>query len=209
MDKKLENRIARLEKLLNNSNRKPTLEQRIARLENAVNSNCRPARRKFEGFESDLDVMAAHREADELAREFGRNIGAVIERDDLDANERDVNKRLVMYSPYNGWLTINDISANPRLKKGAKFVFQYKADGYGVLVVPSDKAVELMTEGGYAVDPSGETFEADDPIDGAFPLSDWEGFDLSMVHDEDDEDYYESVKRSRRKSLESKSRKSR
>ncbi len=33
MDKKLENRIARLENLLNNSKSKPTLEQRIARLE--------------------------------------------------------------------------------------------------------------------------------------------------------------------------------
>lgn len=41
MDKKLENRIARLEKLLNKSNRKPTLEQRIARIEKLLSNRTR------------------------------------------------------------------------------------------------------------------------------------------------------------------------
>lgn len=180
MDKKLENRIARLEKLLNKSNRKPTLEQRIARLENAVKSNRRPARRKFESFESDLDVDSARAAANRIAQQFGRMIGADVRPDDLGDD--------VIDSPRYGWLSVDrtdEIADDPE----ARFVFQYSVgDGFGALVVPSDNAVELMTEGGYAVDPSGETFEADTAVDGSFPLSDWEGFDLSMVHDED-EDY--------------------
>lgn len=41
MDKKLENRIARLEKLFSNSDSKPTLEQRIARLEKLLSRKVR------------------------------------------------------------------------------------------------------------------------------------------------------------------------
>lgn len=41
MDKKLEARIARLERLVSNSNCKPTLEQRIARLEKMIRNEVR------------------------------------------------------------------------------------------------------------------------------------------------------------------------
>ena len=179
MNKKLENRIASLEKAVK-SNSKSTLEQRIARLENAVKSDRHQVRRKFESFESDLDVDSARAAANRIAKQFGRIVGANVRPDDLGDD--------VIDSPLYGWLSVDradEIADDPE----ARFVFQYTiGSGFSILVVPSDNAVELMTDDGYAVDPSGEIFEADTTIDGSFPLSDWKDFDLSMVNDED-EDY--------------------
>ena len=83
MNKKLENRIARLEKIVK-SNRKSTLEQRIARLENAVKQDSHKVRRKkFESFESDLDVDSARAAANRIAKQFGRIVGANVHPDDV------------------------------------------------------------------------------------------------------------------------------
>lgn len=180
MNKKLENRIARLEKAVK-SNHKSTLERRITRLENAVKSDSHQVRRKkFESFESDLDVDSARTAANRIAKQFGRMMGANVRPDDLGDD--------VIDSPRYGWLSVDrtdEIADDPE----ARFVFQYTlGSGFSILVVPSDNAVELMTDDGYAVDPSGEIFEADTTVDGSFQLSDWRDFDLSMVNDED-EDY--------------------
>ena len=180
MNKKLENRIARLEKAVK-SNHKSTLERRITRLENAVKSDSHQVRRKkFESFESDLDVDRARAAANRIAQRFGRMMDANVRPDDLGDD--------VIDSPRYGWLSVDrtdEITDDPE----ARFVFQYTlGSGFSILVVPSDNAVELMTDDGYAVDPSGEMFEADTTVDGSFPLSDWKDFDLSMVNDED-EDY--------------------
>lgn len=176
-------------KYSDNQKRALILEKRLARLENLIKNEAKS--KKFESFESDLDEAGARAAADRLAKQFGRMIGATVRPDDLGGD--------VIESPRYGWLSVDradEIADDP----DARFVFQYSVgDDFSALVVPSNNSVELMTEGGYAVDPSGETFEADTAVDGAFPLSDWEGFDLSMVRDEDDwdddDEYDESLKR--------------
>ena len=98
MNKKLENRIARLEKAVK-SNSKSTLEQRIARLENAVKSDRHQVRRKFESFESDLDVDSARAAANRIAQRFGRMMDANVRPDDLGDD--------VIDSPRYGWLSVD------------------------------------------------------------------------------------------------------
>lgn len=65
-------------------------------------------------------------------------------------------------------------------------MFQYSAHNsignFTIYVIPSDNQIELMTEGGLAIDPSdGSTFGADCPQDGAFKISKWNKFDLSSI----------------------------
>ena len=165
MDKKLENRIARLERLLNNSNRKPTLEQRITRLENAVKSK---KAHKFESFESDLDEAGARAKADRMAKEFANITGmAKFAPDNLDGN--------VITSPVYGWLTIDqtdDIADDP----DARFAFQYSNSKFTIIVFPTDNSVELLNSDDEVVDPATGrevNYDVDDPIDGAFPMSAW------------------------------------
>ena len=189
-------------KMIRKTNRELLLEKRITRLENAIKSNRRPTRRKFESFESDLDVDGARVSANRIADQFCRIIcvrGATL--DDLGHN--------VIESPMYGWLTINDtdeIEEDP----DARFAFQYSLDGtddYAIIVHPSDNSVNLINGDGYSIDPKGRLFSSDSADLVAYPLSKWKGFDLSMVDEEDDgynveagddfNDYYdESRKRS-------------
>ena len=177
-----------------------TLEQRIARLERAIKNEART--RKFESFESDLDVDGARDAADRIANQFCRMIGVSgATPDDLGHD--------VIESPMYGWLTVNDtdeIEEDP----DARFAFQYSLDGtddYTIIVYPSDNAVCLMNDGGEYIDPKGRPFTSDMADLVAYPLSKWRGFDLSMIDEEDDgynvevgddfNDYYgESRKRS-------------
>ena len=62
--------------------RKLTLEQRISRLEKILNSNRKS--RKFESFESALDEAGARAKANQIANQFGALVGADIEPDDLN-----------------------------------------------------------------------------------------------------------------------------
>lgn len=164
MDKKLEARIARLERLLSNSKRKPTLEQRIARLENTVKLKkaC-----KFESFESDLDEAGARAKADQMAREFANITGM--------ANFSFDNSRDVISSPYYGWLSadqVDEINEDP----DSRFAFQYSNSKFTIYVIPTDNTVELLNDEGLTIDPAtGRTvdYDVDTPQDGAFPMSAW------------------------------------
>lgn len=166
--------------MMDNKKREKLLENRLMRLERLIkNEAC--SSKKFESFESDLDEAGARAAANRIANQFGRMVGADVRPDDLGDD--------VIDSPRYGWLSVDhtdEIADDPE----ARFVFQYTlGSDFGILVVPSNNAVELMTDSGYAVDPSGETFEADTAVDGAFPLSDWRGFDLSMVEDPNEDSY--------------------
>ena len=182
-----------------------TLEQRIARLERAIKNEART--RKFEGFESGLNVDGANAEADRIADQFCRMIGV------SGATQVD-HGHDVMNSPMYGWLTINDIDEIEE-DPDARFAFEYSlddTDDYTITVYPTDKKVCLMNYGGEYIDPKGRPFTSDMGDIVAYPLSKWNGFDLSMVDDEDDgynvevgdnfNDYYdESRKRESRSSV--------
>lgn len=177
MNNKLEARIARLERLLNNSNRKPTLEHRIARLENAVKSK---KTRKFESFESDLDEAGARAKADRMAKEFASVTGmAKFAPDDLDDN--------VIVSPIYGWLTVDqtdDIADDP----DARFAFQYSNSKFTIIVFPTDGTVVLLNnDSDEPINPkngrvlTGYNDDIEDPFVGAFPMSVWANAKLKGV----------------------------
>ena len=65
--------------------------------------------------------------------------------------------------------------------------------------------VNLINEDGYSVDPSGRLLSSEDADVTAFPLRRWKGFDLSMVEDEDEDDYYDEAKCRTRRSMNSES----
>lgn len=164
--------------MINRTTRKLTLEERISRLEKVLNAN-----RKFESFESKLDEAGARAKANQIASEFGALVGADVELDDLG--------RDVIDSPLFGWLTVDDTDEIAE-DRDAKFAFQYSLNNgdYTIIVYPSKKAVWLLPDSGYAVDPkTGAVFEPESHVDGAFAFPKWKRFDLSMIHDEDDEDY--------------------
>ena len=160
--------------------RKLTIEQRIARLEKVLNKN---AKRKFESFESDLDEAGARAAANRLAKQFANMIGSSVRPDDFGGGE-------VILSPMYGWLSV-DRADEAADDPDARFAFNYALDdGFSLNVFPSDESVCLMDENGYFVSPEdGSLFDSDSADITAFPISMWGGFDLSMVHDEDDEDW--------------------
>lgn len=163
-----------------NSNRKMTLESRIARLEKLLKTS-----RKFESLESDLDESGARAKANRIAQQFGRMIGEKIRPDDLG--------RDTILSPLYGWLNVDAVDEIMD-DSDARFAFQYSLGNtdFDIIVFPTENSVELCYDS-LAIDPSGDEFEGDNSYMDAFPLNDWEGFSLSMVHDE----YDESVKRRR------------
>lgn len=162
-------------------NRNLTLESRIARLEKVLNKN---AKRKFESFESDLDEAGARAAANRLAKQFANMIGSSVRPDDFGGGE-------VILSPMYGWLSV-DRADEAADDPDARFAFHYTLDNgdFSIDVFPSDESVCLMDENGYFVSPEdGSLFDSDSADITAFPISMWGGFDLSMVHDEDDEDW--------------------
>lgn len=173
------NSLSKRKSFESSANRKLTLEQRVARLERALKTNAAlQRRRKFESFESDLDEAGARAAANRIAQQFGRMIGAAVSPDDLGT--------AVIDSPRYGWLSVDDTD-EIESDQYARFAFQYKVgDRFSAIVFPTENSVELMTDGGYSVDPDGNEFEGEGWFDDAYTLSDWEGFDLSMIHDEDD-----------------------
>ena len=176
---------------------KRTLEQRINRLERLLkNEAC--TSQKCESFESDLDDVGARATANRIAAQFGRMLGASVRPSDYGDD--------VINSPMFGWLPITaveEIESDP----DARFAFHYVlGDGdFEFDVYPSDNAVNLITEDGYSVDPTGRLLSSDDAYVTAFPLRRWKGFDLSMVEDEDEDDYYDEAKCRTRRSMNSES----
>ena len=161
---------------------KRTLEQRIARIERLLKNEARLTK-KFESFESDLDEDSARAAADRIAAQFGKMLGVSVTPDDYGND--------VVNSPMYGWLptsAVDEIEEDP----DARFGFHYNLDDgeFGIEVYPTDNAVNLINEDGYSVDPAGRFFSSDMADIVAFPLRKWKGFDLSMVHDEDDDDDY-------------------
>ena len=161
---------------------KRTLEQRIARLEHLLKNEARLTK-KFESFESDLDEDSARAASDRIAAQFGKMLGVSVTPDDYGND--------VVNSPMYGWLptsAVDEIEEDP----DARFGFHYNLDDgeFGIEVYPTDNAVNLINEDGYSVDPAGRFFSSDMADIVAFPLRKWKGFDLSMVHDEDDDDDY-------------------
>ena len=165
---------------------KRTLEQRINRLERLLkNEAC--ASQKCESFESDLDDVGARTTANRIAAQFGRMLGVSVRPDDYGDD--------VIQSPIYGWLpvtAVEEIESDP----DARFAFHYVLgdEDFSIDVYPSDNAVNLINEDGYSVDPTGRLLSSDDSVVAAFPLRRWKGFDLSMVEDDDEDDYYDEAK---------------
>lgn len=190
-------------------NRKPTLEQRINRLERLLKNEA-SASKKFESFESDLDEDGARAAANRIAAQFGKMLGVSVTPDDYGND--------VVNSPMYGWLPVSAVDEIAE-DTDARFGFHYNLDDgeYGIEVYPTGNAVNLINEDGYSVDPAGRLFSSDMADIVAFPLSKWKGFDLSMVHDEDDDDdynvgpgedfndYYDESKRQTRRPIKSES----
>ena len=176
---------------------KRTLEQRINRLERLLkNEAC--ASQKCESFESDLDDVGARCTANRIAAQFGRMLGVSVRPTD---HSEDVIK-----SPIFGWLpvtAVEEIESDP----DARFAFRYVlGDGdFEFDVYPSDNSVNLINEDGYSVDPTGRLTNPVDEVSNAFPLRRWKGFDLSMVEDNDEDDYYDEAKCRTRRSMNSES----
>lgn len=176
---------------------KRTLEQRINRLERLLkNEAC--ASQKCESFESDLDETGARATANRIAAQFGRMLGVSVRPDDYGDD--------VIQSPIYGWLpvtAVEEIESDP----DARFAFHYALgdEDFSIDVYPSDNAVNLINEDGYSVDPTGRLLSSDDSVVAAFPLRRWKGFDLSMVEDDDEDDYYDEAKCRTRRSMNSES----
>ena len=176
---------------------KRTLEQRINRLERLLkNEAC--TSQKCESFESDLDDVGARATANRIAQQFGRMLGVSVRPSDYGED--------VINSPIFGWLpvtAIEEIESDP----DARFAFHYVLgdDDYEFDVYPTDNAVNLINEDGYSVDPTGRLLSSDDSVVTAFPLRRWKGFDLSMVEDDDEDDYYDEAKCRTRRSMNSES----
>ena len=176
---------------------KRTLEQRINRLERLLkNEAC--LSKKCESFETDLDDVGARTTANRIAAQFGRMLGVSVRPSDYGED--------VINSPIFGWLpvtAVEEIESDP----DARFAFHYVlGDGdFEFDVYPSDNAVNLITEDGYSVDPTGRLLSSDDSSVTAFPLRRWKGFDLSMVEDDDEDDFYDEAKCRTRRSMNSES----
>lgn len=176
---------------------KRTLEQRINRLERLLkNEAC--TSQKYEGFESDLDDVGARATANRIAAQFGRMLGVSVRPDDYGED--------VINSPIFGWLpvtAVEEIESDP----DARFAFHYVLgdSDFEIDVYPSDNSVNLINEDGYSVDPTGRLLSSDDSVVTAFPLRRWKGFDLSMVEDDDEDDYYDEAKCRTRRSMNSES----
>lgn len=176
---------------------KRTLELRINRLERLLKNEARSSK-KFESFESDLDNVGARVAANRIAQQFGRMLGVSVRPSDYGED--------VINSPMFGWLpvsAVDEIAEDP----DARFAFHYVlGDGdYEFDVFPSDNSVNLISEDGYSVDPNGRLLSSDDAYVTAFPLRRWKGFDLSMVEDDDEDDYYDEAKCRTRRSMNSES----
>ena len=176
---------------------KRTLEQRINRLERLLkNEAC--VSKKCESFESELDETGARVAANRIARQFGRMLGVSVRPSDYGED--------VINSPMFGWLPVSAVDEIFE-DQDARFAFHYVLgdDDYEFDVYPTDNAVNLINEDGYSVDPNGRLLSSDDADIAAFPISMWEGFDLSMVEDDDEDDYYDEAKCRTRRSMNSES----
>ena len=176
---------------------KRTLEQRINRLERLLkNEAC--VSKKCESFESELDETGARVAANRIARQFGRMLGVSVRPSDYGDD--------VINSPMFGWLPVSAVDEIAE-DQDARFAFHYVLgdDDYEFDVYPTDNAVNLINEDGYSVDPIGRLLSSDDADVVAFPISMWEGFDLSMVEDDDEDDYYDEAKCRTRRSMNSES----
>lgn len=176
---------------------KKTLEQRINRLERLLkNEAC--ASQKCESFESDLDDVGARTTANRIAAQFGRMLGVSVRPDDYGDD--------VINSPVFGWLPVTAVE-EIESDQDARFAFHYVLgdEDFSIDVYPSDNAVNLINEDGYSVDPTGRLLSSDDSVVTAFPLRRWKGFDLSMVEDDDEDDYYDEAKCRTRRSMNSES----
>ena len=176
---------------------KRTLEQRINRLERLLkNEAC--VSKKCESFESELDETGARVAANRIARQFGRMLGVSVRPSDYGDD--------VINSPMFGWLPVSAVDEIAE-DQDARFAFHYVLgdDDYEFDVYPTDNAVNLINEDGYSVDPNGRLLSSDDADITAFPISMWEGFDLSMVEDDDEDDYYDEAKCRTRRSMNSES----
>ena len=176
---------------------KRTLEQRINRLERLLkNEAC--VSKKCESFESKLDETGARVAANRIAKQFGRMLGVSVRPSDYGDD--------VINSPMFGWLPVSAVDEIAE-DQDARFAFHYVLgdDDYAFDVYPTDNAVNLINEDGYSVDPNGRLLSSDDADITAFPISMWEGFDLSMVEDDDEDDYYDEAKCRTRRSMNSES----
>ena len=180
--------------------RKMTLENRIARLERLLKNE---SSNKFESFESDLDEDGAREAANRLAKQFAQMVGVRLTRSDqpeivdspmfgwLRGNEVED----IAEDPDAAYTFAYDVAGHPgatvyvRPTEGTICVWQSLEDG---------------VDGEGAVDPkTGECNWNDDISSGAYPLSSWNGFNMDMIHGEE----YESVRRPMRRTRNESTRK--
>lgn len=167
--------------MMDNKKREKLLENRLMRLERLIKNEARSSK-KFESFESDLDEAGARAAANRLAKQFANMIGSSVRPDDFGGGE-------VILSPIYGWLSV-DRAEEAADDPDARFAFNYALDdGFSLNVFPSDGKVNLISEDGYSVSPYGEIVDYDEADLYASPLSDWRGFDLSMVQDPNEDSY--------------------
>lgn len=143
------------------------LEQRIIRLEKALWVSHK-LYHKFESFESDFDESGARAKADQMAREFAQ----ITRMARLTPSESD-NGAIV--SPLHGMLSISDdekLEDDP----GARFSFEYSNSKFTIEVYPTDDTVTLLNENGEPINPkTGRALDSysEDPLENVFPMSAW------------------------------------
>lgn len=194
---------------------KRTLEQRIARLERLLKNEAANKTKKFESFELDLDEDGARAAADRLAKQFSQIVGVRLTPNLKDKDTID--------SPMYGVLNPHHPTAAEEVEDDpdARFTFHYDVAGYpadGVMVRPTDGTIcvwrSIMNgyDGEGAVDPeTGMCTWEDWLADCSYPLSAWKNFNFDMIHgddedwDEEDDEEYESVKRPMKRPVKSES----
>lgn len=197
--------------------RKLTLEERISYLEKAIKNEIREKGHMVYGknvahtMEQNHDISGAKATADFYAKKFTQLTGIKLRRD---------NSHPIINSPEYGWTnSLEDLDDDVY----SYFVFKYDVVGdnnVSAYICPTlhQKNVGLWSSlgtgsrGEGAVNPkTGECVWEDDIFETLYDVYDWEHFSLDMIHDEgadyDDEEFDESVRRPRRKTLETKSRK--
>ena len=202
--------------MINRTNRKMTLENRIARLEKLIKNEIREKGHMVYGknvahtMEQNHDIHGAEVTANYFANKFTQLTGIKLRRDDSHP---------IINSPMYGWTdSLEDLDDDVN----AYFVFKYDVVGdnnVSAYICPTlhQKNVGLWSSLGAgsrcegAINPkTGECVWEDDIFETLHDVYDWENFSLDMIHDEgddyDDEEFDESVRRHRRKALEIKSR---
>lgn len=180
--------------------RKLTLEQRIARLEKLIKNEVHPklaTLKPNEGATMEMthDVRGARATGRYYAGQFTKETGIALTPD---------NTHPIVYSDALGWTDESDLDEDPE----SLFVLKYDAiddPNISVYFCPTKGKVCVWSslgtgsKGEGAVNPKTGDIEWEDSLmDAMYPFKAWRGFDLASIHgDDEDNEYDESCKRRR------------